>query len=142
MRHGLPSALEIFDSVVIDAAISGGVTDTVALRFACKWDYQGEGFYHNSLSGNDIGDTNTFSSRTSVHWLPIDEIEIYFNFHIGHDRSENHPWVAVGTSDPTIPAANPAYPGGQIFSSNCASSLTTPISYFSAKLCDKKWVPR
>ena len=109
-----------YETVVVDAAIGGGISDTVSVRLAGKWDYQAKGFYDNTLTGKDIGRTNTFSSRASVRWEPTGDFELNFNVHGGRDRSENHPWVAVGTSDPALPVADPAFPGGQRFSSDCA----------------------
>ena len=50
---------------------------------------------------------------------------------------ENHPWVAIGTSDPALPAADPAFPGGQRFSTDCASTLTTPIAFFQQNCVTK-----
>ena len=126
-----------YETVVVDAAIGGGISDTVSVRLAGKWDYQAKGFFDNALSGKDIGKTNTFSSRAAVRWEPTQDFELNFNVHAGRDRSENHPWVAIGTSDPALPAADPAFPGGQRFSTDCASTLTTPIAFFQQNCVTK-----
>ena len=119
-----------YETVVADAAIGGGISDTVSVRLAGKWDYQAKGFYDNTLTGKDIGRTNTFSPRASLRWEPTGDFELNFNVHGGRDRSENHPWVAVGISDPALPVADPAFPGGRRFSDAVNRLAVSQDSYW------------
>lgn len=97
--------------VEAEAAYGGAISDNLSTRVAGKWTYQNEGTFDNTLTGNKLGATDTFGLRAGF-LLELDDAEIYWNIHGGRDRSENEPWIGIGTGaldNPTGPA--PELPG-------------------------------
>lgn len=132
-RDGFVSVtLGDYDVRNIEAAVGGGLTDTVSARLAFKSDYQGEGFFTNRINGgnSDVGTTDTFALRASLLW-EFETTAIYWNIHGGRDRSENEPWVGIGRNLPDVlTTLAPELPTGGKYRSSCGDPATTSINFF------------
>lgn len=120
------------DVRVLDLAVGGGLSETLSGRVALKGNYQGRGFFTNKINGtsDDLGETNRLALRASLLWQ-LEELEVYWNFHGGRDRSENEPWVGIGSQDPTgLSVGTTELPGGALYKNSCSELDTTRIDHF------------
>jgi iron complex outermembrane receptor protein len=84
---------ESLDGQIVDANISGSVSDTLALRFAVR-DRQADGFLDNSFGATNITDMPTTDEqlwRLSATWEPTDSLSVKFK----HERSD---YVRLGST--------------------------------------------
>lgn len=87
--------------------VTGGVSDTTALRFAYK--YEKGDSYQEDLSGDNWDGADRISTRASISMEPSDKLAINASIYSGNDQSgigHNHvrgidsdPWVADGNVD-------------------------------------------
>lgn len=109
--------------VEAEAAYGGAISDNLSTRIAGKWTYQDEGTFENTLTGNKLGASDTFAVRAGF-LLELDDAEIYWNIHGGRDRSENEPWIAIGTGaldNPSSPATETPGLNGMQYRNPCLS---------------------
>jgi len=112
-----------YGTVEAEAAYGGAISDDLSTRIAGKWTYQDEGTFENTLTGNKLGATDTFAVRAGF-LLELDDAEIYWNIHGGRDRSENEPWIAIGTGaldNPSSPATETPGLNGMQYRNPCLS---------------------
>ena len=119
-----------FSSTRLEAHASGPISENLSARLAATHVGQGQGFYYNRLSGEHIGETGIAAMRGSVLWDVSDTATLWLQAHFGREDSDNYPWVAIGTADPDQPVSNPHFPGGRIFTTDCAPLATTPTRFF------------
>ena len=85
-----------FERAEIEGAIGGGVTDTLALRFAGKVTNQSDGWQTNGLTGEKIGDRDTKAARGMALWTPTDSLEVLFKASVLEDNSDTQLREHVG----------------------------------------------
>lgn len=121
-----------YGTVVAEGAYGGEIADNLSARVAGKWNYQDEGTFTNTLTGNDIGTSDTFGLRAGF-LLELDNAEIYWNIHGGKDRSQNEPWIGIGRSaldNPTGPTSELPGVNGQQYRNNCLDRSSNNIMDF------------
>ena len=126
----LKAGLGNSESASLDGYISGPLAPGVAGRLAATYRRQGKGFFFNRLSGEHIGGVERLGIKASVQWDIAAPASFWAQAWMGRERSENDPWVAIGTADRNLPTANPHFPGGQLFATDCAPLDVTPTRYF------------
>lgn len=126
----LKAGLGNSESAWLDGYLSGPLTPAVAGRLAVTYRRQGKGFFFNRLSGEHIGGVNRLGIKASLEWNVGASATLWAQAWMGRERSENDPWVAIGTADPNLPTENPNFPGGQLFATDCAPLDVTPARYF------------
>ena len=119
-----------YDSTRVNAYLSGPLAERLLGRLAVTAVRQAKGFYFSRVSGRRTGETDLMGVRGSLVWDFAESATLTLRLNLGRDNSENHPWVAIGTADPNLPVANPHFPGGRVYSSDCAPLGATPIRYF------------
>lgn len=122
-RNSTAGALSIFTAQPIDDN-EGGITvqvgnnalieaegfvnfewsDSVASRVSFMKKKQ-DGFYTNTLTGNDLGNTDLSALRFSTKW-ESDNFTTNLVLEANRDRSGNTPWSSFGTADPSDPVTN------------------------------------
>ena len=122
-----------YDTTRVDAYVSGPLSENLGARLALTSVRQDKGYYFNRLSDGHIGETDLMGVRGSLLWDLADSSSLTLRLNLGRENSENHPWVAIGTADPNVPLANPHFPGGRVYASDCAPLKTTPTYYFQEK---------
>lgn len=79
------------------------VSDTFAVRFAGRTIQQGEGFWFNRVTGDDVGERNLFSGRASAAWTPTNDISVDLKFDGMRVRSDMGNGEFFGLVGPTPP---------------------------------------
>ena len=85
-----------FGRTDIEGAIGGGVTDTLALRFAGKVTEQSDGWQTNALTGEKIGDKDVKAARLMALWTPTEDLEVLLKASVLEDRSDTQLREHVG----------------------------------------------
>jgi len=114
----------------VEGFINGPLKEGLAGRLAMRWNGQGEGFFENDLTGNDVGKTNNFGLRGSL-LSEVSDRNIFWSAHFAQESSENEPWVGIGRRDPsTVTGTTTELPGGDLTKDQCASFADQSIGYF------------
>ena len=119
-----------YQSAQLEAYASGPLAPNLAGRVAVSHVRQDKGFFADQHSGEHIGDTDVWGIKGALLWDASDAATLWVQAHVGRERSENYPWVAIGTADANLPVSSPHLPGGQVFSTDCAPLATTPTRFF------------
>ena len=111
-----------FETTKFEGAIGGGLSDSVAGRVSLLYDRQGESFYVNSLTGEDLGESETFGIRGQLSF-ELDNLTSNLGlFYFEEDRVAGIPTI-VGIRDPDtgFPVADPffGFPLGNLFFDPC-----------------------
>ena len=126
-----------YGSTLVEGFVSGPVSDRASGRFALSSRRRGDGFYHDRSSGRRIGEVGRLAVKAGLLWEPADAATVWLQLHTGREDSENQPWVAIGTADPTLPVDNPHFPGGRVFATDCAPLAVTPPRHFQQHCVSK-----
>lgn len=93
-----------FDAGRVEAAIGGGLSETLNGRAAVSYDFS-DGNVENRVTGNDLHDVDKLAVRFLFNWLPSDELDVLLNIHGGRDRSGGPVYYHRGLQDPNNLAA-------------------------------------
>lgn len=104
-----------YDRFIIEAAIGGALTKTLAGRVAVKKENQSEGYFDNRVDGDTVGKTDIVSGRVSLLWEPNEDLDVGLSIHSGTDNGEYYPWDHIGLFDVNAPTADARFPSGQFF---------------------------
>jgi iron complex outermembrane receptor protein len=97
-----------YDFVDFEAAVGGGLSDTVAGRLSVSYKNQGESFHNNRLTGSDFGDLESLAGRAQLSFDPSDTFRGNISVHFGNVEGTNSPFSIFGLLDPNNPA-NPDF---------------------------------
>ena len=97
-----------FDRLEYEAAIGGGLTDTISGRLAVFGIQQGKGHVLNRTSGKKHGEVDINAWRAQLRFQPSDRLDINFNVHGGQDSSEGSYFQHVGFWNKGATGATPA----------------------------------
>lgn len=90
---------ETFEHYKLEAALSGPVTDTLAMRVSGLYD-QGGDYIENRLTGEDNGGRDLLAGRFLTSWTPTDEFSVLFNVHGARDHSDIGQYEQAPLLDP------------------------------------------
>ncbi|WP_169335529.1 TonB-dependent receptor [Dasania marina] len=88
-----------FNAGRIEAAVGGGITETVAVRAAISHDFS-DGNVKNRVTGNDLHDVDKLAGRFLINWQPSQDVDVLLNLHAGKDRSGGPVYYHRGLQDP------------------------------------------
>jgi iron complex outermembrane receptor protein len=100
-----------YNLLEVDGMVNAALSDSAALRVAFKKIDQGEGYWENRTSGDDVGQRDVTMLRTQLLWEASDNAEILFKLEKLRGRSELGSAEFFGVV-PTAAEANcPGKPG-------------------------------
>lgn len=111
-----------YDTVRASAYLTGGLADNVAVDLAVYFSDQGDGFGVNTVTGNDVNETDEFIIRNQWLITPGDDTEIKFSF--DYARTDTSMGVAQRQAPGTLGADGLVIFGG----------LTAPVAAGGAGL--------
>ena len=76
-----------YDRYKLEGHISGGVSDTVNMRFAFSRNERNEGPQRNVITGQDLGQFERTGARLSLTWAASDVVDVFFEYHASRDDS-------------------------------------------------------
>lgn len=93
-----------YDTVDMQGAVSGPLSDNTAGRVAISYKKQGESFHDNRLTGSDFGDLESLSGRAMLSFEASESFRGDVSLHFGNVEGTNTPFSIFGLLDPTNPA--------------------------------------
>ncbi|EZP72772.1 TonB-dependent receptor precursor [Sphingomonas paucimobilis] len=85
-----------FDRFELEGAAGGGVTDTLAVRFAAKTVQQGSGWQTNALTGDTVGEVSNVAIRGQALWTPTPELSVHLEGTYSYNSSDQQLREHVG----------------------------------------------
>lgn len=82
-----------YDLYNLEAAVGGGLSETLAGRLSVSSTRQQEGFFTNRLTGQDHGQVDRQAWRAQLLWEPTNTFSALLNVHGGSDSSDQ--WMLV-----------------------------------------------
>lgn len=76
-----------YDTLELEAAGNIALNDALSARLSAKTIQQGEGYYHNRTTGNDIGDRDAVMWRAQLRWNPSDDVDVNLKLVGGEEDS-------------------------------------------------------
>jgi iron complex outermembrane recepter protein len=77
-----------YERAVVEGAIGGPLSDTLAGRVALQTIQQGDGWQVNRLTGDKVGEIDRTSVRGQLLWTPSEALSVLLNVHGGQDDSD------------------------------------------------------
>ncbi len=97
-----------FDRFEYEAAVGGGITDTISGRLSVFGIQQGQGHVLNRVSGKKHGEVDINAWRGQLRFQPSDSLDINVNVHGGQDNSQGSYFQHVGFWNKGATGATPA----------------------------------
>ena len=96
-----------FERLEIEGAIGGGISDTVSGRLSFLTVQQGEGWVHDRVSGQDVGEVDITALRAQLQFDPSDDLSINFKVFTSQDNSQPVYFEHIGFWTPDFQAGVP-----------------------------------
>lgn len=77
-----------FDTLEVEAAVGGPLTETLAVRVAGFTRQRGEGWQHNNVTGEDNGEVDRSAGRITTRWTPNDRFTATLSAYAGTNDSD------------------------------------------------------
>lgn len=88
-----------FETTNFSGVLNLPISDTVAVRFATRYDKRGEGYQRSLTRPEDTnGEKDTFAFRTSLAWNPNDDLSVDLSANYWRDQSDTVAGQIVGLS--------------------------------------------
>lgn len=117
----------------VRVGISGPVTETLALGADYAY-WSNDGFFNNSVTGNDIGGFDGKGFAGTALFEPSDKLSFNLRVEYTNDDLDVPPWVTLGADTADIPVVDTSDPAG--LGPPVISPLTTTIPVLSGTLPD------
>ena len=84
----------------LEAAVGGGITDTLSGRLAFISENRNDGFQYDRVSDKEHGEVSRWAARGQLQW-DLDNTMVRFSTHVGRDKSDEWLTQFEGTDDGT-----------------------------------------
>ncbi len=115
------------ESPKAEGVLGGALSEHAFARLSLRSTYQGESFYTERSTGEDLGDAHTYAGRCQLAWTrPGRELPRWnanLKLHYARDDSTTAPFVHFGTLDPITFDTCAAILAGRIDMNGCVDAL-------------------
>lgn len=93
-----------YEASVVEGAINGALTENLAARVALKVNHQGESYWDNRRTGNDLGSSDEWAIRTSFRLNANDALTVNLSAHYSDQDTSSMAYETFGLIDPAFQA--------------------------------------